>query len=1024
MAISTSLISGLSSGIDWSTMVDQLIAIDHKRVDLISNKKSDYETKLKEWQSFNTKLLSLKTAAEGLKDTNNFKVLTSTMSTDSSTVKASDLLSISTSETASSGSYNIKVTNLAQAQKLSSNPFTDHSSALGSSYAGDIVVNGKVVAINATDTLSDVAASINKANTGANPSGVTASVINFGANDYRLILTSNAMGAKGISLLNGSTKNLVQQFGWKDNQTAALKNSITNGAQSDRFTSSTVAIKSLLGLTTGESGDITIGDKTVTINLGAVSLTDIKNAINTAAPTGVTASIISQTENGNTYYRLQIDGTNTLSESTSNKNILNTLGILDHTSTDVAGKVSGNSMTSDGSSITASTLLKDIDGYNTFTAGGNPAGDYITLTGKNTANADVSVNFDITSATTAQNLLDQIKTSYGNVLAYVTADGKIRVDDLSGSGNLQVNLADHIHDTNSKLEFKDLDADFGAAAARQRQVVAGEDATVVVDGVSITKASNTIDDVITGVTMNLLKEDGSTITLNVARDISAIKDKITSFVSAYNDVSSYIKTQSSYDTKTNKTGGVLFGDGTISSVKSDLTSIVTQSVWGVNSQFSIMGLVGINLDKTGQLNINDTTLTGYLQTNFNDIMSLFTAQGITSSSSLSYTGNTQNSKAGEYTIHIDTAASRSTSTSDTAVGGALGSAETMTITEGSKTANISLTGSMTISDIINAINAETDAVYTQTLAGNAQLKTGGVSITSETTWKNIDGATLQNGDVISFSGTSRGGTSVTGSYTISTVATDKVQGLLSAIENAFSNNVTASIDTSGRIVVTDKYSGASQLALDITEPAGKGLDFGTVLTTNTGGQTGRYALAITAANDGSNHLVLTHNSYGSSYSFAVSETNGPSDLLWTGGDQTVNNGTNVAGTIGGETATGSGQVLTGNTGNVNTEGLSVRYTGTATGDAGTLTLTVGTAELFSRSLLNITDSYEGYVSFKQTSLQKSIDDSQTKIDQMEARLTLKKEQMINRFVVMETALSTIKNQSNWLTGQISALTSR
>ena len=44
---------------------------------------------------------------------------------------------------------------------------------------------------------------------------------------------------------------------------------------------------------------------------------------------------------------------------------------------------------------------------------------------------------------------------------------------------------------------------------------------------------------------------------------------------------------------------------------------------------------------------------------------------------------------------------------------------------------------------------------------------------------------------------------------------------------------------------------------------------------------------------------------------------------------------------------------------------------------------------------------------------------------MEEKSSLeKKEQMINRFVVMETALSTIKNQSNWLTGQISALTSR
>ncbi len=1017
MAISNNLISGLSSGIDWRTMVDQLIAIDHRRVDLISNKKNENHTKLKEWQLFNTKLLTLKSASEALNTSAKFKIFTADMATNSSTVKASDLLSVSTGETASPGSYNIKVTNLAQAQKLSSNPFTSQSSALGSSYAGNIVINGKVITINATDTLADVAASINKVNTGATPSGVTASVVNFGTNDYRLILTNDTTGAKGISLLNGSTTNLVQQFGWKDNQTAAIKNSITSGAQSDRFSSSTVAAKSLLGLSTGESGNVTIGDKSVAINLSTMSLTDIKNAINTAAPTGVTASVVSQTEGGSTYYRLQINGTQTFTDT---KNILNTLGVLDHASADVAGKVSGNSMTTSGSFITASTLLKNIDGYTTFTAGGSPAGDYITLTGKDTANAVVNVNFNIASSTTVQDLLDQIKTSYGNVLAYVTSDGKIRVDDLSGGGYLQVNLADHIADTYSKLEFVTGDADFGAAAARKRQVVAGEDATVEVDGVSVTKTSNTINDVISGVTLNLLKEDASTtITLNVTRDIDAIKKKIQDYVTKYNEVSSYINTQLSYDIKANKAGGVLFGEGTISSVRSDLTSIITQSVWGVNSQYSIMGLIGINLDNKGQLSINDTTLTGYLRTNFNDVSALFAGQGVTSASTLAYSTHTRMTKAGEYTVHINTAATRSASTSNTDVGGTLGGSETLTITEGSKTSNISLTASMTIGDIINAVNTELSTVYTQKLAGSAQLKQDDnvTPITSETTWDNIYNTTLQNSDVISFSGTFRNGGSVTGSYTIGNVATDKVQGLLSAIENAFSSQVTATIDTSGRIIITDKNSGTSQLALDITEPVGRGLDFGTVLNTNTGGQTGRYALALSASNDGSNHLALTHNNYGGNYTFTISET---SHLLWLT-DQTVNNGINVAGTIGGEAATGSGQTLTGNAGNVNTDGLSLRYTGTSDNvDAGTIKVTVGTADLISRSLFNITDTYEGYLSFKQTSLQNSIDSYQTRITLMESQLDRKKEQMINRFVVMETALNKIRNQSNWLSAQTTA----
>ncbi len=633
MALSTNFISGLSSGIDWSTMVDNLIAVDQKRVDLITSQQSDYQAKLKEWQSFNTKLLALKTAADSLKNPEDFGMFNASMTTDSLTVKGSDLMTVTASQAASIGSYQIKVNNIATAEKLRSVTYADASAALGSSYAGDILINGKTVSIDATDSLTTVQNKINNANTGASPTGVTASIIKYGASDYRLTLNSDTTGAAGIVL------------------------------------------------------------------------------------------------------------------------------------------------------------------------GGAPA---------------ILSNFSFSV------------------------------------------------------------------------VVTGADASITVDGVDISQSSNTVDDVITGVSIDLLKADAdTTVMLNINRDIDSIKSKIQDFVSKYNDVASYINTQNSYDTTTKKTGGPLFGDGTLFSVKSDLTSVVTESIWGVNSEFSIMGLVGINIDTNGQLSVDDETLTGYLQTNFSDVSALFVGQGVTSSSSLSYIGHTQNSKAGEYAVNITAAATRSTSTSNTEVGGTLGSDETLTITEGSKTADISLTSGMTISEIIDAIN------------------TG--------------------------------------------------------------------LNTEG--------------------------------------------IGITASNSGSNYLVLTHNSYGSSHSFTISETG---DLLWTGGDQTVNNGLNVSGTINGEAATGSGQILTGNTDNANTEGLSVKYTGMDAGDIGTIKFTTGVAELFDRTLFSITDPYEGYVSFKESSLQNSIDDSQTRIDQMEAQLLLKKQTMINSFVMMETALNKIQSQSSWLTSQISA----
>ncbi|MBU4037988.1 MAG: flagellar hook protein, partial [Proteobacteria bacterium] len=169
MSSSTYQISGLSSGFDWRTMVDQLIAVEHRRVDLVSAKKTNYENKLSEWQSFNTKLLALKTAAGNLNETDNFNVFKAAMTTDSSSVKASDLVTVTTSTTASIGSYSLKVNNLAAAQKLSSGSFATRSSALGSDYSGDILINGTVVNFTSTDSLVNVRDKINNANSGTNP---------------------------------------------------------------------------------------------------------------------------------------------------------------------------------------------------------------------------------------------------------------------------------------------------------------------------------------------------------------------------------------------------------------------------------------------------------------------------------------------------------------------------------------------------------------------------------------------------------------------------------------------------------------------------------------------------------------------------------------------------------------------------------------------------------------------------------------------------------------------------------------
>ena len=127
MSLSTNLISGLSSGFDWRSMIDQLMEIEHRKVDLVEDRKTEYENKLSEWQSFNTNLLSLKTAAGELKDPDDFDVYTATMVSDNNDVDASDILSVLTSSSASRGSYTLTVSSAANQTGTAKIPTSSHS---------------------------------------------------------------------------------------------------------------------------------------------------------------------------------------------------------------------------------------------------------------------------------------------------------------------------------------------------------------------------------------------------------------------------------------------------------------------------------------------------------------------------------------------------------------------------------------------------------------------------------------------------------------------------------------------------------------------------------------------------------------------------------------------------------------------------------------------------------------------------------------------------------------------------------
>lgn len=172
----------------------------------------------------------------------------------------------------------------------------------------------------------------------------------------------------------------------------------------------------------------------------------------------------------------------------------------------------------------------------------------------------------------------------------------------------------------SRLYFDDTDCLVETQAA--------QDSLIHVDGVEdISRSTNTITDVITGVTITLVETHDDPAndknTLTVTRNTATVVSKINSFVSAYNKVLDFFETYQGYDAKT-KLAGLLQGDGTTNQIRDRLRRLINQKVLGVTA-FSRLSDFGVALNIAGgHLEFNAATLNSALSDNFDDALQFFT----------------------------------------------------------------------------------------------------------------------------------------------------------------------------------------------------------------------------------------------------------------------------------------------------------------------------------------------------------------------------------------------------------------
>ena len=250
-----------------------------------------------------------------------------------------------------------------------------------------------------------------------------------------------------------------------------------------------------------------------------------------------------------------------------------------------------------------------------------------------------------------------------------------------------------------------LAVDFGSL------VQTGSDAEIEIGGsgagavpISMRKASNTITDVIPGVTINLISADpAKTVNIQVQANTADIKSSIQDFVNTFNGIAEAIDKQSIYDADTGETG-TLFGNFQLQRLQSDLMAMVTSSVSGLTGKYSALSSIGITLGTSGRLNIDDSKLSQSLSERPVDVARLFAADVRSESTYVSYASSTSSTKISGpngWAVEITQAARRAQATAGVALDdGTLTSDETIVING----KQINLTTGMSLSSIITEIN--------------------------------------------------------------------------------------------------------------------------------------------------------------------------------------------------------------------------------------------------------------------------------------------------------------------------------
>jgi flagellar hook-associated protein 2 len=489
---------------------------------------------------------------------------------------------------------------------------------------------------------------------------------------------------------------------------------------------------------------------------------------------------------------------------------------------------------------------------------------------------------------------DAINAANTGVTATIVNDGTgnrlvVGSKDSGASNALRIAVADSDgnHTDTSGLSRLVYDASTGGTI-NLTETVEAQNAVAIIDGMTVSKPTNSFTDAIAGVTINLNKADpGVPATINVTRDTAGATTAVDAFIKAYNELDKTIDALTAYNAET-KTASVLTGDSTVRQVQTRMRSLLGNALTTAGGGLTNLSQIGVSFQLDGTLKLDSAKLNSVLNDPTKDVATLFASIAKPTDSQVSFDSATASVKPGSYSLNVSQLATRGTAV-------------------GSVVANTTIT---------TGVN--------DTLTFTIDGKTSGITLNA-------------------------------GTYTAASLAA----------------------------TLQAKINGAGTLSAD-----GVG-----VSVSQTGGV-----------------FTVTSNRYGSTSTVALVGGTALADLF---GTPNATAGVDVAGTIDGKTATGSGQKLS-------LDGLAVQITGGALGNRGTLNFARGFAAQIADAVDQLVNS-SGMIAGRTEGLGRSIKDIDTRRAALSLRLVTIEKRYRTQFTNLDIMMASMTKTSQFLEQQLQNL---